>query len=223
MTKEVTKEKAKEVDSKVPQPQNVFGMTPGMLNPGALIEGPDALPDPRNQSSTYVSLLKKQSKDYVQASRKQNSPFYRAIVLSVTVEELGTENKAPYSSIVSNLYQSNLIKSKDPLKAVIVHARIPELHQMRPIPKDPSDIDSIQLYPTFETIDNIAGNETYEVGDIVNVTFQDIENQRSGVLLGPIVRAIPQNVTNITCNATYLASPGGQALGTTPKIVTGKH
>ena len=211
-----TTENAKKVDFAIALPENVFALPAGMLNPSTQSEVPGAIPDPRNQTSTFTSLLKKQVKESTETKRKTTSPFYRAIVLSVSIAEVGTEVQSKQPSVIADLAALGYIQSKDPMKIVTIRARIPELHQIRPIPVDPSDFASIDVYPTFTTIDNIAGNESYEVGDIVNVTFQDPENQKAGVLLGPIIRAIPQNITNIVCNASYTAAPGGQALGTTP-------
>ena len=219
MAEESAKEQKKPASplaARLAQPENIFAIPPGMLNPTTQVETSGPVPDPRNISSTFTSLLKKQVRDSTQTKRKTSSNFYRAIVLSVEITETGTDIQAITPTVLGDLMSMGRLNVKDPLKIVTVTARIPELHQLRPIPADPNDVETIKLYPTFTTIDNISGNETYEVGDIVNVTFQDPENQKAGALLGPIIRAIPQNITNITCNATYVAAPGGQSLGTTP-------
>ena len=197
---------------------NVFATPKGILNPHYLIDDPAVLTDPRNNSSTFISLLKKQTKAEQEPQYQDNNGIMRGIVLSVeTLESTSNNSQAP--NTLETILNSGLLKNTDGLKIVSIRARIPELHRSLPIPSGPDDIDNIKVYPIFTSLDNIAGNETYGIGDIVNLDYENRKSKTGGILLGPIIRAIPQNVTNISCNATYVASPGGQALGTTPNAL----
>ena len=161
MTKKSAKEENKPASplaGRLATPENIFSIPPGMLNPTTQVETTGPIPDPRNITSTFTSLLKKQVRDATQTQRKTSSNFYRAIVLSVETTEAGTDLQGSTPTVLGDLMSMGRLNTSSPLKIVTIRALIPELHQLRPIPAAPDDLETIKLYPTFTTIDNIAGN-----------------------------------------------------------------
>ena len=112
---------------------DVFATPKGILNPHYLIDDPAVLTDPRNNSSTFISLLKKITKAEQEPQYQDNNGVMRGIVLSVeTLESTSNNSQAP--NTLETILNSGLLKNTDGLKIVSIRARIPELHRSLPVP-----------------------------------------------------------------------------------------
>tara|TARA_R110002020_G_scaffold78506_1_gene197392 strand:- start:3329 stop:6277 length:2949 start_codon:yes stop_codon:yes gene_type:complete len=195
-----------------------FSIPPGMLNPYYATDNATAFTDPRDTTNSFISLLRKQTKDSQIPNRNDNIGIMRGIVLRVETRDSKGGLSNTFNTLES-LLSRDVIQNKKEMKIVSIRARIPEIHKFLPIPDGPDDHMAIKLYPVFTSIDSLVANEAYEVGDIVNLDFENRKERQGGVLLGPLIRAIPQNITNFVCNASYTAAPGGQSLGTSPNAL----
>ena len=156
---------------------------------------------------------------------------YKEDYLSGRVEFLAVVLHPDWGSLSkSSVSKDNILDilnfAQKDISVLQVKCRIPEIHAALPVPADSEDLSIIGMYPTFES--SIIGMPPPSPGDIVRVTFKNMESFEGPVYLGPYsaphttngeqttpaFRNSPQNVTSaVNINA------GGGSEGKLVRVV----
>lgn len=160
-------------------------------------------------NSDPLEILRKELRDRFKNDSTKGVTRFKAIVLRV--ENPIGEDKEAAMSWADQLAQ--LFGSEEEIRLVAIKAMIPEIHgSILPTPKSlgtedgvGADHSAINKFPTF-TAQNTGVNEP-KPGEVVWVTFEDIENLDQGVLLGGLkegqINNIEEQISTQTARSSF--------------------